>query len=774
MNTVDQPLGRRGAMARDRTEETQARLAAIVASTSDAVFTKDLDDIITSWNAGAERMYGYSADEIIGHDVEILAPPDRGGEPAELTSRAIAGEPVSNVETLRVRKDGTMIDVSLTLSLIRDDSGKVTEISVIDRDISARKRAEDVQRRVDRELRAVSHCNHALLHAADEQQLLNDICRIVCDDAGYRMAWVGLAGNDAAKTVRPVAVAGLEDGYLTGTEVTWSDTEHGRGPTGTTIREGRTVYTQDFATDPRMALWLESALQRGYRSSIALPLKNANAEAFGALTIYSGEPDAFTEGEIRLLEEMAADLAFGMIALRTAKERQRAEDALRESQMELKEAQRIAHIGSWDWDADNDTIVWSPEYYRIYGLDPAKPAPDYAEHLKAYTAESGERLDAAVARAMETGESYELDLELARPTSSTRWVAARGEAKRNANGRIWGLRGTAQSITARKNAEEALREAGLYARSLIEASVDPLVTIGTDGRITDANRATEQAAGLPRAKLIGTDFADCFTEPERARAGYLRVLEEGTLRDFPLTLRNASGSTMNVLYNATTFVDAEGELQGVFAAARDITRLEKSEAETKTALFEMMETIALTVEIRDPFTSGHQRRVAELASAIAERMGLETTVAEGVRAGALIHDIGKIQIPAEILSKPGSLSKFEWQIDQMHPSVGAEIVHGVHTPWPIEQMILQHHERLDGSGYPKKLKGDQIVLEARILGVADVVEAMSYHRSYRPACGIDAALDQIARGRGTMFDERVVDTCLALFEEKAFEFSPAS
>lgn len=442
-------------------DETRARLAAIVLSSTDAIFTKDLDGIITSWNAGAERIFGYSAEEIVARNVALLAPPGLETEATDLTKRTIDGEQVSNLETRRVRKDGTVIDVSVTVSPIRDDSGKVTEISVIVRDITERKKAED-----------------------------------------------------------------------------------------------------------------------------------------------------------------------------------------------------------------------------------------------------------------------------------------------------------------------ALREAALYTRSLIEASVDPLVTIGTDGKITDANLATEQATGLGRSKLIGTDFADYFTEPERARAAYLRVLKDGMLRDFSLILRSVSGATMNVLYNASTFVDRKGEVEGVFAAARDVTALGESEAATRNALLEMVDAIALTVEMRDPYTSGHQRRVAELASAIAERMGLETAIIEGARLGAMIHDIGKIHVPAEILSKPGILSKYELQMVQTHPGVGAEIVQGVHSPWPIAQMIAQHHERLDGSGYPDGLKGDEILLEARIIAVADVVEAMSSHRPYRPSLGVGAALDEITRGRGTLFDARVVDTCLALFEENTFEFSP--
>ncbi len=195
-------------------------------------------------------------------------------------------------------------------------------------DITERERAEEALRRLNRELRAISNCNQVLMRAENEQTLLNDICRIVHDEAGYRMAWVGYADNDEAKTIRPVAWAGVEDGYLATANITWADAERGRGPGGTAIRSGETVYVQDFTTDPRMAPWREDALQRGYRSTIALPLKDESAKAFGVLLIYSMEISAFTPDELRLLEELAGDLAFGINVLRTRSKRKAAEETV--------------------------------------------------------------------------------------------------------------------------------------------------------------------------------------------------------------------------------------------------------------------------------------------------------------------------------------------------------------------------------------------------------------------------------------------------------------
>lgn len=181
-----------------------------------------------------------------------------------------------------------------------------------------------------------------------------------------------------------------------------------------------------------------------------------------------------------------------------------------------------------------------------------------------------------------------------------------------------------------------------------------------------------------------------------------------------------------------------------------------------------VEAIAATVETRDPYTAGHQRRVADLARAIGREMGLSEDVQEGLHFGALIHDLGKVQIPAEILSKPTKLTKLEFELIKVHPQAGYDIIKGIEFPWPVAAMVHQHHERLDGSGYPQGLKGDAIALEARILAVADVVEAMASHRPYRPGLGIEAALKEIEAKRGIWFDPAPVDACLRLFREKRF------
>lgn len=194
-------------------------------------------------------------------------------------------------------------------------------------------------------------------------------------------------------------------------------------------------------------------------------------------------------------------------------------------------------------------------------------------------------------------------------------------------------------------------------------------------------------------------------------------------------------------------------------------KIKQKEAQLKEALQGIISAVALTVETRDPYTAGHQTRVAELACAIAKEMGLSHDQTEGIRLAGVIHDLGKIYVPAEILNRPGKLSHIERELIHVHPQVGFDILKNISFPWPIAKIVYQHHERMNGKGYPVGLSGEDILLEARIIAVADVVEAMSSHRPYRPAPGIDLALEEISMNRDILYDADVVKSCLKLFAE---------
>jgi PAS domain S-box-containing protein len=500
--------------------ERERQLSIIYDTVGDAIFNlkvqRDGSYYFASVNQCFLSITGLQASQIIGKPIQEVIPNSALPMVLEKYAEAIREKKVVQWEETSDYPTGRLTG-EVSIAPVFDDSMNCVGLTGSVHDITERKRNEYALRRANRALKTLSASNLALVRATSEDELLRWVTSVIVETGGYLMAWVGYAEDDAAKTVRPVAQSGYEEGYLGKLNLTWADMELGQGPTGTAIREGATVINQNFLTNPKMAPWREDAIKRGYQSCVAIPLIRTK-HVFGALTVYSADSLAFSEEEVKLLEELASDLAFGIETMRA----------------------RLA----------------------------------YEQH----------------------------------------------------------------AMILRHSLEDSIR------------------------------------------------------------------------------------------------------------------------------------AIADTVEARDPYTAGHQSRVSMLAVAMASEMGLHEETIIGIGLAASIHDLGKISVPAEILAKPTRLTEIEFMLVKNHAQSGYNILKDIKFPWPIANMVLQHHERLDGSGYPQGLKSDQILLESRILAVADVVEAMASHRPYRPALGIEAALEEIERGRGSAYDAAVVDTCLKLFREGRFAF----
>lgn len=511
-------------------QDSEARYRRITEGITDYQYTVRIENghaVETTQSPACVTVTGYTPGDFADYPdlwIRMVATDDRELV-KEHVRQILAGKDVPPIEHRIIRKDGETRWVSDTTILFKDASGRLLSYDGVIKDITERKQAEIALNHANRALATVSAVNRKLVYATEENELLQAICQAIVEQRGYRMAWVGYAQQDADKTIKIMAHAGYDEGYLDGMRISWAENERGMGPTGRVIRNGTTQLCQDFANDPRHLPWRDAALQRGYAASIALPLADNSGKVFGALTVYAEEVNAFTPVEVDLLEEMADDLAFGVRTIHTRHER---------------------------------------------------------------------------------------DLAL-----------------------------------------------------------------------------------------------------EKSRH-YL--------------------------------------------------------AQLQSSLEDTVRAIAGIVELRDPYTAGHQVRVAGLATAIARQMGLSDEQVQCIHLGSIVHDLGKIKIPAEILSKPGRLSDIEYQFIKAHAQAGYDILKDISFPWPIAQMALQHHERVDGTGYPQGLKGDAFMLEARILGVADVVEAMSSHRPYRAALGTEAALEEISKHRGSYFDPKVVDACLTLFRDNGFAF----
>jgi HD-GYP domain-containing protein (c-di-GMP phosphodiesterase class II) len=261
-------------------------------------------------------------------------------------------------------------------------------------------------------------------------------------------------------------------------------------------------------------------------------------------------------------------------------------------------------------------------------------------------------------------------------------------------------------------------------------------------------------------------------EPVAFLSELTAVLRERVTRGIPDSAALLDENSFKTLHGDALLRKLEHKIAQLESANRALLKAEKQSrdylARLERTLMNSVKVAMTLGEMRDPYTAGHERRVAEIAAAIGAELGLEASRQEGLRVAGYVHDIGKIALPAEILSKPGRLSAAEFQLIKEHPQASYDVLKSVEFQWPVAEIALQHHERLDGSGYPQGLKGEAILLEARIMSVADVVEAMASHRPYRAGLGIDKALGEVKRGKGTVYDPVVADACLRLFLEKGF------
>ena len=329
----------------------------------------------------------------------------------------------------------------------------------------------------------------------------------------------------------------------------------------------------------------------------------------------------------------------------------------------------------------------------------------------------------------------------------------------------------------RKQAEESLRAAEEQFRGLVEQSFTGIYIV-QDGKLAYVNPRFAEIRGYGSAdELIGQDNLSIVAEEERGGLAekYHRLLAGETQSvsyDFTGVRRDGSTFDAGVTGARATYRGRPaiiGMMQDISDKKRAEEEIRRYVAQLETAFMSTVQVATTLSEMRDPYTAGHERRVAEIAVAIGAELGFDARRQEGLRVAGHLHDIGKITIPSEILSKPGKLSPIEFKLIQGHPQSSYDVLKSVEFPWPVAQVALQHHERMDGSGYPQGLKGEAILLESRIMAVADVVEAMSSHRPYRAGLGIDRALAEIGRGRGTAYDANAADACLRLFRDKGYQ-----
>ncbi|MCX5814302.1 MAG: response regulator [Proteobacteria bacterium] len=338
-----------------------------------------------------------------------------------------------------------------------------------------------------------------------------------------------------------------------------------------------------------------------------------------------------------------------------------------------------------------------------------------------------------------------------------------------------------QKVTELDAAYKLLAENEQKYRSIFVNAVEGIFQSTPEGKLITVNPSLARMFGFASPEEMVSDIDDIgkrlYVNPED-RIRYKKALgEQGIIQSLERQHYRKDGSKFWVSVNARAVRDSTGKILHYEGTVEDITGrkaadeiLKETADKLQKSLLGTIKAISMIVETRDPYTAGHQRRVASLAREIAKEMGLSKNAIENIFIAGVIHDIGKISVPAEILSKPGILTHIEMELIKIHSRSGYDILKDVELPYPIAEIVLQHHERLDGSGYPQCLKNSQIFLESRIICIADVVEAISSHRPYRPARGIDNALEEIKKNAGILYDMEAVNVCLKLFREKGFKF----
>ncbi|MBU0475624.1 MAG: PAS domain S-box protein [Bacteroidetes bacterium] len=573
---------------RKHAQQRISQLAAIVEYSDDAIIGKTLDGSITSWNKGAENIYGYTESEMIGKSIFILSPVERKEEIPLILERIKNEKHIEHFETIRQRKDGQLIDVSLTISPVLDRDGKIVGVSTIGRDITESKRLEKERARMNRSLRMLSNSNEALIHITDEATLLNEICKVIVDIGGYRLVWVGFTEHDEAKTVRPVANAGFDSEYINSLEVSWADNELGIRPCGIAIRTGKPCTLHNIPTDPAFAPWREAAIQHGYKSIIALPLISEEI-TFGALSIYSVDEDAFDTNEVKILVELADDLAFGINALRTREKQKQAEAVLIKREQEYRSLAENSPDNIIRYNMHRRVIYCNSRMTQTFSMDPEMILGKTPLEFKAAGAEIDAEYEGHILRVLESGELSEMELVLSLPDGGFNYYLVRFVAERDAEGNTVGVLSIGQDITERKRTEQKIKENEQLLRTLINSTPDIICFKDGYGRWLEANDSDLELFSLKDVDYRGkTDselaeftnpiyrqaFLNCESTDEKSwLAGGISQGEE--------TIPKSDGTFKVFDVIKVPIFETDGSRKGLVVLGRDITERKRAEEELR-------------------------------------------------------------------------------------------------------------------------------------------------------------------------------------------------
>ncbi len=612
----------------------------------------------------------------------------------------------------------------------------------------------------------------AITRLTSPGELFPVICRIAVEHGHVQFAAIFRIDQDR-RNVTVVARHGEDAGYLDEVRVSLDEADAiGRGPAGRALRSGTPVVNNDFLNDSTATPWRAAARRAGIGAVAAYPFYESGAVS-GALLLYASAPGFFTAEMLPTLSEMAAEVSFALEHFAQEEERIREgkaiEDALDYNALLITSSP----VGLITYKASGEVVSANEAAAKLVG--------GTVEQLKAQNFRKTESWKQSgllniAERVLATNSSMEDDVHIRSTTyGKDIWVTGRLVPFEYKSERH--LLGIYSDITERVNAREALEESEGRFRALVEQQ--PLVGIFLidDGKVLYQNPRADEIFGYEPGQLVGRTMESLtVAEDWPAAQREIRRVLAGEILALTLEVRGLRKDGQELQISVHGALGRSSGRPIIIGVLQDVTKLRRAEreaerhfAQLESAFMHTVEVATTLSEMRDPYTAGHERRVAELVVAIGVDLGFDEPAQKGLRVAGLLHDIGKIGIPAEICSKPGRLNALELELIRRHAQASYDILKDVEFPTPVAQIALQHHERMDGSGYPQGLKGEAILFEARLMAVADVVEAMASHRPYRAGLGIDKALEEIERGRGSAYDAVVVDACLRLFREKGYQ-----
>ncbi len=620
----------------------------------------------------------------------------------------------------------------------------------------------------------LSSTNEMIARGLPLSDLFDGICQACVSQGRFQLAWIGMADPEH-ETVRCVAQAGPATEYAKHLFISLDPTlPTGQGPTALAMREDRHIIVNDYAASTITGPWHDAAKQFGLAAAASFPL-HLQGKPVGQIAVYANRVNFFDEELIVQLRQLAANVSFAMDAVETETERVRAEIRLRESEQRFRSLVESPLAGIAIFDSGHIRYA-NDRFAEIFACLPA----DLTEGRFNWIEAGHAALIGDVERKLEGGLSP-APFRMPAKRRDGQAMIVECYFSRSPNGQQGSTILMLQDITERDRIEHALRESEEGLRATFENAAVGIARLGLDGRWLAANETFCGFLGYSAEEVTTLDLdATICPNDQAVFHAATDALRAGEQRSIAFSKRFVRRTGEIVWGRAAVSArrDSAGNLLEFITAVADITAQHMAEEEVSDRIRQMeaalrgtLEAVARMVEQRDPYTAGHERRVGQIAAAIGREMGLTEAQCEQLELTGLVHDIGKISIPTEILTYPGRLGHIQMELVKTHAEKGYEILKDLPFAWPLAEMVRQHHERMDGSGYPRGIKGDAILLEARILAVADVLEAMSAHRPYRPALGEGLAIAEITDGRGRIYDAEVVDAALRLIREKGYSLT---